>query len=240
MKPKISFSNGNYRNYYFKRLGSNQLDIRVELMKLYPEYFRHKTVLDIGCNSGFVTISIAKHLCPLSVLGIDIDGHLIEQARKNLQREKTDLTFYEEAATSLNKVLFRKANYILNDRSLIELEKPQYDVILCLSVTKWIHLNYGDEGIKFIFKRIHRQLKPNGIFVLEAQPFGGYKKRSKLSPEISSNYKSIQLRPEQFEKYLLSEEGGFCDTWCMTNDEILKNSSLPKGFHRPLQVFVKR
>jgi len=113
-------------------------------------------------------------------------------------------------------------------------------VILCLSVTKWIHLNYGDDGIKFLFKRIFKQLRHNGILILESQPFNGYKKRSKLSSEILQNYKSIVLKPEQFEAYLLSDEIGFADSWCMTDSEILKNSTLPKGFHRPLQVFTKR
>jgi 7SK snRNA methylphosphate capping enzyme len=83
-------------------------------------------------------------------------------------------------------------------------------------------------------------LNHNGILILESQPFNGYKKRSKLSSEILQNYKSIVLKPEQFEAYLLSEEIGFADSWCMTDSEILKNSSLAKGFHRPLQIFTKR
>ena len=83
-------------------------------------------------------------------------------------------------------------------------------------------------------------MRHNGILILESQPFNGYKKRSKLSLEILQNYKSIELKPEQFEAYLLSDEIGFADSWCMTDSVILKNSNLAKGFHRPLQVFVKR
>lgn len=101
-------------------------------------------------------------------------------------------------------------------------------------------MNYGDDGIKFLFKRIFKQLKQNGILILEAQPFNGYKKRSKISTEILQNYKSIELKPEQFEKYLLRDEGGFSESWCMADCEVLKRTDLPKGFHRPLQVFIKR
>lgn len=107
-------------------------------------------------------------------------------------------------------------------------------------MTKWIHLNYGDEGIKFLFKRIFKQLKPSGVLVLEAQSFETYSKRSKLSPEISKNYKSIQLKPDDFESLLLSDEIGFSESWCLADKEISKQSGLAKGFHRPLQVFIKR
>lgn len=91
-----------------------------------------------------------------------------------------------------------------------------------------------------MFKRIYKQLNSNGVLVLEAQDFNTYKKRSKLSPEILQNYKSIQLKPEMFNEYLLSEEIGFVESWCICEKEVLKRSGLAKGFLRPLQVFVKR
>ncbi|KAG5682752.1 hypothetical protein PVAND_012085 [Polypedilum vanderplanki] len=238
---KDNFRYGNYRNYYFKRFGAeSKTDIRLEIMQYHSEYFKDKQILDIGCNSGLVTINFAKLLQPKSVLAIDIDANLIDMARKNLQKEKANFNLPEEQLAALNRIIFRKANYILTDRTLIEHERPQYEAILCLSVTKWIHLNFGDDGIKFLFKRIYKQLHQNGVLILEPQPFSGYKKRSKLNAEILENYKAIKLKPEQFEAYLLSDEIGFSESWCMTDSEILEQSNLPKGFHRPLQVFVKR
>lgn len=136
--------------------------------------------------------------------------------------------------------VFLQANYILKDASLLDLEKPQYDAILCLSITKWIHLNHGDAGIKFMFKRIFKQLNPNGVLILEAQTFATYKKRSKIDPEMQQNFKSIELKPDKFESYLLSDEIGFAESWCLADNEILKQSSQAKGFRRPLQVFIKR
>jgi len=87
-------------------------------MKQYPECFRDKQVLDIGCNSGIVTINFTKSLLPKTVLGIDIDANLIDAARKNLQRQKTDFSLSEKEILSLNKVIFRKVS-LINFQALI-------------------------------------------------------------------------------------------------------------------------
>jgi hypothetical protein len=44
----------------------------------------------------------------------------------------------------------------------------KYDTILCLSLTKWIHLNWGDEGIKRLFTKVNESLYPryNPIFLI--------------------------------------------------------------------------
>jgi hypothetical protein len=74
-----------------------------------------------------------------------------------------------------------QANYVLENDSLLDMQKEEYDVVLALSITKWIHLNWGDDGLKRFFRRIGKQLRSGGILILEAQPWVSYKKKKKLT-----------------------------------------------------------
>eukprot|EP01133_Synstelium_polycarpum_P000436 gene436-520_t len=103
-----------------------------------------------------------------------------------------------------NNISFVQHN-ILSESSLDK--EASFDIILALSVSKWIHLNWGDEGIKKFFLKIHRLLKPDGCFILEPQEFKGYKRRKFLSPNIKQNYENIKLKPNDFINYLTKEVG---------------------------------
>lgn len=56
------------------------------------KYFKKKDILDIGCNAGYFTISLAEHFHPKMILGIDIDGILIHKARKVLVERNAELS----------------------------------------------------------------------------------------------------------------------------------------------------
>jgi len=131
-------------------------------------------------------------------------------------------------------VRFVHGNYVLESESLLQNDQPQFDTILCLSVTKWIHLNWGDAGLKLAFKRMFAQLKPGGILILEPQSWDSYKRKKSLTETIWRNYQSIQLFPHHFDQYLLSSEVGFsrCQTLAVVNHQ-------QKGFRRAIKVFKK-
>lgn len=47
------------------------------------------------------------------------------------------------------------------------IEDPGYGVILCMSVSKWIHLNHGDDGIMKFFHKLFSMTIPGGKVIME-------------------------------------------------------------------------
>ena len=64
---------------------------------------------------------------------------------------------------------------------VLQYQEPEYDVIMCMSVTKWLHMNWGDDGLKKTFQRFFKQLRPGGKLILEPQEWKSYGKKKKLT-----------------------------------------------------------
>ncbi|XP_042483076.1 probable RNA methyltransferase At5g51130 isoform X1 [Macadamia integrifolia] len=258
---------GNYRNYYGYRTRDLEEDPRLMLLK--KEWFEGKDCLDIGCNQGLITISIAKKFFCQSICGIDIDSHLVESAYWNLRRiakmdkvscgsSKANRSKLSEVVNGLEHsiteslnvetvnlvrylnpsqepklfdvVSFRKENFVSSWHNCSE----AYDTILCLSVTKWVHLNWGDDGLITLFAKIWRLLRPGGILLLEAQNWKSYKSNYRVSEIATFNFHNILLPPSVFQDILLDKIG------FRTVENI--TASLPGGtggFNRPIFVFCK-
>lgn len=163
-----------------------------------------------------------------------MDGPLSCNDRKSAQPTDGTADHHESANKFPNNIAFVEHNYVLSRDELVDKQKPHFDTIVCLSVTKWIHLNYCDAGLKRFFKRIYRHLRPGGLLILESQPFDNYGRRKKLSDRLRANFYSIQFHPEQFDNYLLSEEVGFKS---IVYQSVTDHQCV--GFKRPLKVFSK-
>ncbi|XP_037036221.1 probable RNA methyltransferase CG1239 [Bradysia coprophila] len=231
-KRGTSFIHGNYDRYYGYRNSADFKDIRLETFEKHRNFFEGKNVLDVGCNNGLVTISVARDLHVKHIVGVEIDRRLVDKARTLLTNEKRNSTADGESFPF--NVEFKSGNYVLANEKLLEMEVEQFDTILCLSVTKWIHLNCGDDGLKLTFRRMYKQLLPGGRLILEAQDWKSYKRRKNLTPNIAANYKNIRLLPDAFDQYLLSEEVGFQNRFTIN---VAQHNA--KGFQRPIKVFVK-
>nr|XP_027199949.1 7SK snRNA methylphosphate capping enzyme-like [Dermatophagoides pteronyssinus] len=132
-----------------------------------------------------------------------------------------------------NNINFVHINYVPSMDDQLKYQKSQYDCILCLSVTKWIHLNWGDAGLRRTFRRIFLQLRPGGSLILEPQPWSSYKK-SKMTPKLMENFRSIRFKPEHFHEYLLKDVGFKS---CELLGTPLHNQ---KGFQRPIYLYTKK
>ncbi|KAK4415552.1 putative RNA methyltransferase [Sesamum alatum] len=259
---------GNYRNYYGYRVGQDlDEDPRLKVMK--REWFEGKDCLDIGCNSGLMTIAIAKKFGCRSILGVDIDGARIEDAywtlRKVIRTSKHRVTstisssadgesiggLVNNASESLTEekrnssrdspfplekdlleiVSFQKGNFVQNWHPP---GNASYHAILCLSVTKWVHLNWGDDGLITLFWRVWMLLQPGGIFIVEPQPWSSYYNNRFVSETAAANYKNIQIPPEDFQDVLL-DKIGFRRVENITSSL----SGTKSGFNRPILAFWK-
>lgn len=228
MKEKKTFIFGNYPSYYSYRNDDDRLpNIDSELRRIglngLTSLIAEKRCLDIGCNTGKVTMEIAEKYRPKWILGMDIDNKLISIARKLIEEKSESV----KGSGLPSNIRFSCDNIVREDIK----PRQMYDMVICMSVTKWIHLNYGDDGIRRLFSNILALLKPNGHLLLEPQSFKTYSRRKKLSPDIEENYKSINFKPEAFKEFIVSL--GF--------ELILQIGSLEesKGFERCIFLFKK-
>ena len=217
------------------------------LTNLKSDLFKGKDVLDIGCNSGFFSIDLALLYAPNSLLGIDIDPSLIRKAKNHLYlkasmfknneldyfpqscpREHGTLPYqtFDTAFELKTSIKFRCSDFI---------QEPlhpdiKYDVVMAMSITKWIHLEYGDAGIRLFFTKCYQSLRNGGVFILEPQAFETYKKKIKLDKGLQETYASLSLRPNDFQTIL--EETGFKLLYSTGEDA-------SSGFKRPIYIYQK-
>ncbi|KAF8324338.1 Bicoid-interacting protein 3-domain-containing protein [Cantharellus anzutake] len=242
---------------------------------VHGNYHSGKSVLDIGCNEGWVSCEIAQQRGASRVLGVDIDETLINAARRHLRlawslqapsstgssdrspnppiesppkkrrRKHRDadvvpadasrprsalppLLTPEDAhyfptsmqvmfgnipfpstpsearpSTFPHNITFEMADWVAEVQQSTD---EKYDVVLALSITKWIHLNHGDEGLLSFFTKIFNSLHAG-------RGRNCYAKARKMDKRLRENAQRLKLRPENFE------------------DELVKI-----GFRRPVQL----
>ncbi|KAL1498877.1 hypothetical protein AB1Y20_013401 [Prymnesium parvum] len=213
--PRAKFVYGNYKAYYGYRYAraadGSPRGPEPRVRALREELFRGKDCLDVGCNAGRLTVDVALRYGCRSMLGVDIDARLIAKANALLRappapaapRSNADF----KALLLRPAVRFVHCNFVQQPRCAALPPAASLDTVLCLSTSKWVHLNFGDAGVRCLFRRAYDCLRPGGHFVLEPQPWSSYRKRANLTPCIALHYKQIQLRPHQFVECLLGEIG---------------------------------
>jgi SAM-dependent methyltransferase len=166
---------GNFINYYNFHPPENRVN-------LFPEDIWEKgstsddstasdlpfIVLDVGCNSGNLTLSIYQYLKQqikrdIIILGIDIDPALI--ARANSNNEFANNIEYHELD------IMKETNESTIQSFLKSHGRQRFDAVFCLSVTMWIHLNHGDNGLECFIQKV---ADLSQVLIIEPQPWKCY------------------------------------------------------------------
>eukprot|EP00850_Spirogloea_muscicola_P005273 SM000024S07735 [mRNA] locus=s24:99009:102562:+ [translate_table: standard] len=130
---------------------------------------------------------------------------------------------------SLSSIEFLTGNFLDN-----RFADSSFDTVLCFSVTKWIHLNWGDAGLIHFFAEIFRILRSNGVLVLEPQLWRSYEKKRDVSEVAKRNFEEIKIKPDDFPELLLDRIG------FRSMEEVRsRHSGSARGFDRPIYAYYK-
>ncbi|OIW08920.1 hypothetical protein TanjilG_05896 [Lupinus angustifolius] len=158
------------------RVKDANLNLRKTVESISAE---NKTSLEF-CKLSF----LANVLVQVEETDLNLDKIVESESAENLEQGIDASSNDEEIPTRYlsDIVSFKQEDFLENEYDPLE---QHYDTILCLSVTVWIHLNWGDDGIKTLFQKIWNMLLPTAIM----------------------NYQNIKIRPNKFVEILLEEIG---------------------------------
>lgn len=107
--------------------GTRDCNFRIEKYKC-EEYIKpNDVILDIGCNTGFLSMEISK--MARYVDGFDSESELIETA--NAAKEIAEI---------------KNCNFFCQNFNYLQITENKYDVVLCLAIFEWLIKAVGMEN----------------------------------------------------------------------------------------------
>lgn len=124
---------------------SAQLLERLEMIRVQP-----KAILDIGCGTGYLTDSVARHYRDARILGIDIAEAMAMHAHRA----------NKGFVTRLRSALGRRApcRFLCADAEALPLATASMDMVLSNLTLQWC-------DARKVFSEVLRVLKPGGLFM---------------------------------------------------------------------------
>ncbi|CAJ1050306.1 LOW QUALITY PROTEIN: pre-miRNA 5'-monophosphate methyltransferase [Xyrichtys novacula] len=191
---------GNFINYYTFNPPENRLSlIPVTLLQDlgYRDGQRDTLILDVGCNSGDLSVALYKHLVPepvcteesqkgkVHLLGFDLDEQLIQRA--------------QQANPLPNNISFIPLDVTQDTQQLQDYLKQHssshFHLCVCLAVTMWVHLNHGDDGLLLLLSRL---ASISQHLLLEVQPWKCYRNAArrlrKLGRSDFDHFKTLKIK----------------------------------------------
>lgn len=183
---------GNFINYYTFNPPENRLrNIPDDLVSMLDIPDCPITVLDVGCNAGDLTAAMFHQIfkdVDVRMLGVDLDSQLVDRARDKF--------------TITDRLEFRTVD-LMADGSIAELTQwsqdhggqHMFDLVTVFSVTMWIHLNHGDQGLVSFISRLCSLAR---FILVEPQPWKCYqtaaRRMRKLGKEEFKEMKTLTMR----------------------------------------------
>ncbi|XP_054473656.1 pre-miRNA 5'-monophosphate methyltransferase [Anoplopoma fimbria] len=187
---------GNFINYYTFNPPENRLSLIPSALLRdlgYRDGQQTTLVLDVGCNSGDLSVAFYKHLVQeeepdkrrVHLLGFDLDEILIQRAQQN-NPLPSSISFI---SLDITKDTDRLQDYLDQHGC------SRFHLCLCLAVTMWVHLNHGDAGLLQLLSRL---ASISQHLLLEAQPWKCYRSAArrlrKLGRSDFDHFKTLKIR----------------------------------------------
>uniref|UniRef100_UPI003AAEC671 pre-miRNA 5'-monophosphate methyltransferase n=1 Tax=Centroberyx gerrardi TaxID=166262 RepID=UPI003AAEC671 len=195
---------GNFINYYTFNPPENRLSLIPKTLiqdLVYSDSHGTTLMLDVGCNSGELSVALYRHLQQkprseedtkaagtLHLLGFDLDESLIRRAQQtnplptNISFIPLDITEDTESRSQLEGYLNRHGC-------------SRFHVCVCLAVTMWVHLNHGDSGLLELLSRL---ASISQYLLLEAQPWKCYRSAARRLRKLGrcdfDHFKTLRIR----------------------------------------------
>ncbi|XP_054859636.1 RNA 5'-monophosphate methyltransferase [Eublepharis macularius] len=181
------------------------------LSRLFPgPHGRPLLALDVGCNSGELSIALYRHLLglkdnrdspegpvagkELSLLCCDIDRELIERAK---QRSP----FPGSISYVTVDIMDPDTREPLLCSYLSRFGRSAFDICFCMSVTMWIHLNHRDGGLVEFLSCLASKCT---YLLIEPQPWKCYRAAARRLRKLGRNdfdhFRSLTINGDMAEK----------------------------------------
>ncbi|XP_027766064.1 pre-miRNA 5'-monophosphate methyltransferase [Empidonax traillii] len=178
------------------------------LQALFPDRPRPLLALDVGCNSGELSLALYRHLLnlpaddpggsplpcseagrELNLLCCDLDPELVSRARRSSPFPGSCVSF-----VALD-IMDRPSRGALLGSHLRRFGRRRFDLVCCLSVTMWIHLRHGDAGLREFLAFIS---SAGSVLLLEPQPWKCYRaaarRMRRAGREEPEHFRSLEIR----------------------------------------------
>ncbi|KAG7494263.1 RNA 5' [Solea senegalensis] len=191
---------GNFINYYTFNPPENRLSLIPASLLQDLGYNRgeeNTLMLDVGCNSGDLSVAFYKHVVqePVSedeseksrvhLLGFDLDEALIQRAQQTNPLPRS-ISFIPLDITTDTEQL---------QRYLEQHGCSHFHLSLCLAVTMWVHLNHGDSGLLQLLSHL---ASISQHLLLEAQPWKCYRSAARRLRKLGRSdfdvFKTLKIR----------------------------------------------